>query len=91
MRDLRGRTTLVLKKMQRQAAMFLVALFLAASALYAQVSIAKAAEPVRLENSDAAVDLSSAIEIFVDQGPDFQVSAAPGADGIVRRIEIRAG
>src|SRR5690606_7685567 len=39
---------------------------------------------------DVALDLSGAVEIHRHQGDNFQVSTAPGADGIVRRIEVEA-
>ncbi len=49
-----------------------------------------AVEPIRVSQNDVALDLTKAIEIFTGKGESFQVSAAPAADGIVRRIEIRA-
>jgi diguanylate cyclase (GGDEF)-like protein len=47
-------------------------------------------EPIRVSQNDVALDLTKAIEISKGKGASFQVSAAPAADGIVRRIEIRA-
>jgi diguanylate cyclase (GGDEF)-like protein/PAS domain S-box-containing protein len=70
------------------AAFFALACVFQAAGLF--VASAAAAEPVRLEDNESAIDLTGAIEIFRERGPSFQVSAAPGADGIVRRIEIRA-
>lgn len=35
-----------------------------------------------------ALDISESIDLRPDYGPLFQVSTAPGADGIVRRIEV---
>ncbi|MCT8998663.1 putative bifunctional diguanylate cyclase/phosphodiesterase [Chelativorans intermedius] len=51
---------------------------------------AAAVEPIKISRDDVALDLSRAVEIYRDQGPNFQVSTAPGADGIVRRIEVEA-
>ncbi|HMQ58142.1 MAG TPA: PAS domain-containing protein, partial [Rhizobiaceae bacterium] len=49
-----------------------------------------ALEPIRIEKEVTALDLTEAVEIHRDQGADFQVSTVPGADGIVRRIEVQA-
>src|SRR5690606_9666237 len=49
-----------------------------------------AVEPIKIARDDVALDLSRAVEIHHNQGENFQVSTAPGADGIVRRIEVRA-
>ena len=38
----------------------------------------------------AAIDLTDAVERQTTEGDRIQVSTAPGADGIVRRIEVRA-
>src|SRR5690606_10139853 len=51
---------------------------------------AGAIEPIKISRDDVALDLSKAVEIHRDQGENFQVSTAPGADGIVRRIEVEA-
>ncbi|MDN2566825.1 EAL domain-containing protein [Aquibium sp. A9E412] len=51
---------------------------------------AQAFEPIAIARDDVALDLSDAVEIYRDQGENFQVSTAPGADGIVRRIEVEA-
>ncbi|WEX11947.1 sensor domain-containing phosphodiesterase [Chelativorans sp. AA-79] len=51
---------------------------------------AGAVEPIKISREDVALDLSKAVEIHRDQGENFQVSTAPGADGIVRRIEVEA-
>lgn len=37
-----------------------------------------------------AIDLGRAIEFYRDRGEQLSVSTAPGTDGIVRRIEVRA-
>lgn len=51
---------------------------------------ASALEPIKISRDDVALDLSDAVEIYRDQGENFQVSTAPGVDGIVRRIEVEA-
>ncbi|WP_281354913.1 EAL domain-containing protein [Chelativorans xinjiangense] len=51
---------------------------------------ASAVEPIKISRDDVALDLSRAVEIYRDQGENFQISTAPGADGIVRRIEVEA-
>lgn len=51
---------------------------------------ASALEPVRISREDAALDLTATTEIYRGRGEAFQVSTAAGADGIVRRIEVRA-
>ena len=49
-----------------------------------------AVQSVRVPVDADAIDLSSAVEHFGAQGDRIQVSTAPGADGIVRRIEVSA-
>jgi diguanylate cyclase (GGDEF)-like protein len=51
---------------------------------------AQAVELIDVSRDDVALDLSKAVEIYHNQGDTFQVSTAPGADGIVRRIEVEA-
>lgn len=51
---------------------------------------ASAIEPIKISKDDVALDLSGVIEIYHNQGENFQVSTAPGLDGIVRRIEVEA-
>jgi diguanylate cyclase (GGDEF)-like protein/PAS domain S-box-containing protein len=51
---------------------------------------ASAVEPIKISRGDVALDLSRAVEIYRNQGQNFQVSTAPGLDGIVRRIEVEA-
>jgi diguanylate cyclase (GGDEF)-like protein/PAS domain S-box-containing protein len=53
-------------------------------------SAANAFDPVQITSEDTAINLTSAVEIFPQQGQAFQVSTAPNSDGIVRRIEVRA-
>ncbi len=51
---------------------------------------ALAVQSVRVPVDADAIDLSLAVEHFGAQGDRIQVSTAPGADGIVRRIEVSA-
>jgi diguanylate cyclase (GGDEF)-like protein/PAS domain S-box-containing protein len=67
-----------------------LALALAAIAAVCAVSSAFAIEPIKISRDDVALDLSGAVEIHRNQGENFQVSTAPGPDGIVRRIEVEA-
>ncbi|MFD1745583.1 EAL domain-containing protein [Rhizobium helianthi] len=56
----------------------------------APVSQAFALEPVKISRDDRALDLTATTDIYANQGEAFQVSTAPGSDGIRRRIEVRA-
>ena len=51
---------------------------------------ARAVEAVRVSLDVAAVDLTTVVVHYSGQGDRIQVSTAPGADGIVRRIEVGA-
>jgi diguanylate cyclase (GGDEF)-like protein/PAS domain S-box-containing protein len=51
---------------------------------------AAAIQAVRVPLDAAAIDLTKAVENYNSQGDRILVSTAPGADGIVRRIEVRA-
>lgn len=51
---------------------------------------AHAIEPVKISREDTALDLTATTEIYTGRGEAFQVSTAPGTDGIVRRIEVRS-
>lgn len=68
----------------------MLALAVAAIAAIFAASTAFAIEPIRISRDDVALDLSGAVEIYRNQGENFQVSTAPGPDGIVRRIEVEA-
>ena len=54
------------------------------------VSGAAAVEAVNVRVDAAAIDLTDAVEFQRTDGDRVQVSTAPGPDGIVRRIEVRA-
>ncbi len=51
---------------------------------------ALAIQSVRVSPDSDAIDLTRAVERYSAQGDRIQVSTAPGADGIVRRIEVSA-
>ena len=51
---------------------------------------ADAIESVRVPVDARAIDLTRSVERYNGQGDRIQVSTAPGADGIVRRIEVGA-
>jgi hypothetical protein len=50
----------------------------------------RAVEAVVIRPNTPALDLMPAAERHTTEGDRLQVSTAPGADGIVRRIEVRA-
>jgi diguanylate cyclase (GGDEF)-like protein/PAS domain S-box-containing protein len=52
---------------------------------------AMALDAVRIRTDQTAINLLPAIERYQSQGDRITISTAPGADGIVRRIEVRAG
>ena len=58
--------------------------------LFAAASTARALEAVNVRVDASAIDLTDAIERQKTDGDILQVSTAPGADGIVRRIGVRA-
>jgi hypothetical protein len=51
---------------------------------------AHAVEAVNVRINTPAIDLTAATEQFKTDADRIQVSTAPGPDGIVRRIEVRA-
>ena len=54
------------------------------------VSAARAVEAVNVRTDVGAIDLTDAVEMLHTDGDRIQVSTAPGDDGIIRRIEVRA-
>lgn len=56
--------------------------------LLAGLTAARALEPIPVPLDVEALDLTDAVEMHVEVGSRLQVSTAPGADGIVRRIEV---
>ncbi len=65
-------------------------LLLAILTLAAECLPASAIESIRVPLDSQAIDLTRAVESYSSQGDRLQVSTAPGSDGIVRRIEVRA-
>src|SRR6266511_1405190 len=51
---------------------------------------AQAVQAVNVRPDVAAIDLTEAVERQQTEGDRIQVSTAPGTDGIVRRVEVRA-
>ncbi len=51
---------------------------------------ARAVEAVNVRLDASAIDLTAAAELMKTETDRIQVSTAPGPDGIVRRIEVRA-
>src|ERR1700744_2308639 len=76
----------------RSAALFRRALQLILLIFFvaATFDVAAAVQSVRVPIDADAIDLASAVEHYSAQGDRIQVSTAPGADGIVRRIEVSA-
>jgi diguanylate cyclase (GGDEF)-like protein/PAS domain S-box-containing protein len=50
----------------------------------------RAVEAVNVRVDIAAIDLTDAVERLTSDSDRIQISTAPGSDGIVRRIEVRA-
>ena len=73
-------------------AFFRAATALAAFAFVAVLGVSSAAavEAVNIRVDAAAIDLTDAVDFQHTDGDRLQVSTAPGADGIIRRIEVRA-
>src|ERR1700722_20795901 len=65
-------------------------LFALAILTVAGVPAARAVEAVNVRTDAAAIDLTDAVDLQHTEGDRIQVSTAPGADAIVRRIEVRA-
>ena len=58
--------------------------------LFAAIPAAHAVEAVNVRVDASAIDLTDAVERQKTDGDILQVSTAPGVDGIVRRIGVRA-
>src|SRR5664279_4536984 len=67
----------------------LVTVLALAASLWAAPA-ARAVEAVNVRLDAAAIDLTAATELQKTESDRTQVSTAPGPDGIVRRIEVRA-
>ena len=53
-------------------------------------SPSRAVEAINVHTDTQAIDLTDAVDFQHTEGDRIQVSTAPGADGIIRRIEVRA-
>ena len=62
----------------------------AAFAVALLASHARAVEAINVRVDIAAIDLTDAVERLTTDSDRIQVSTAPGNDGIVRRVEVRA-
>jgi diguanylate cyclase (GGDEF)-like protein/PAS domain S-box-containing protein len=69
---------------------WLTAIAVVITAVLLTVPDARAVEAVNVRLDAAAIDLTAATEVQHTEGDRIQVSTAPGPDGIVRRIEVRA-
>ncbi|MGH6682788.1 MAG: 7TMR-DISMED2 domain-containing protein, partial [Pseudolabrys sp.] len=67
-----------------------IAAVLALAGLSLPTAPARALEAVNVRLDASAIDLTAATELQKTDGDRIQVSTAPGPDGIVRRIEVRA-
>jgi hypothetical protein len=74
----------------RSSARISCALIAAAWMVLAGAPAAHAVEAVNVRNDASAIDLTDAVEFRHTDGDRIQVSTAPGPDGIIRRIEVRA-
>jgi len=68
----------------------IIGMLLAAFALAGASGPAHAVEAVRVNLDVPAIDLTSAIELNRSEGDEIRISTAPGRDGIVRRIAVKA-
>ena len=68
----------------------LTALTIALAGSLLAASAARAVDAINVRLDAAAIDLTAATELQKTEGDRIQVSTAPGPDGIVRRIEVRA-
>src|SRR4051812_16956405 len=71
-------------------ASFAITLLLAAFAWLAWPTTGRAVEAVRVNLQAKAIDLTPMIERYRSDGDEIRISTAPGRDGIVRRIAVKA-
>ena len=64
--------------------------FLLSLVLFAAVQPAQALDAISVRSDAPAIDLTGVLEFQRSDTDRIQVSTAPGTDGIVRRIEVRA-
>jgi diguanylate cyclase (GGDEF)-like protein/PAS domain S-box-containing protein len=87
--DLGGRLLASLRAGSIRADALFVALTLAFGT-FAGALPAHAVDAISVRTDASAIDLTDAVELQHTEGDRIQVSTAPGSDGIVRRIEVRA-
>jgi diguanylate cyclase (GGDEF)-like protein/PAS domain S-box-containing protein len=63
---------------------------LAVTAILFGASAARAVEAINVHSDTQAIDLTDAVDFQHTDGDRIQVSTAPAADGIIRRVEVRA-
>jgi diguanylate cyclase (GGDEF)-like protein/PAS domain S-box-containing protein len=63
---------------------------LASATILLGASAARAVEAINVHSDTQAIDLTDAVDFQHTEGDRIQVSTAPAADGIIRRIEVRA-
>ena len=68
----------------------IVNLIVVVAGALSSATIAAAFEIIPVPDTVNAVNLTSGIDIVAGQGGRIQISTAPGADGIIRRIEVPA-
>lgn len=71
----------------RQFARLLAAMLVAMVSL---VDVARAVEAVPVSSTVPVIDLRAQTEMHLDEWGNLRVSTAPGIDGVVQRIEVRA-
>ncbi|MEP0510683.1 MAG: sensor domain-containing phosphodiesterase, partial [Aurantimonas coralicida] len=72
------------------AARWILSLAFVLVALVVSAPPSLALEAVSISRGDTAIDMLPAVDVYRGKGRAFQVATVPGADGIVRRIEIEA-
>ena len=77
-------------KFPGRLALIMAALVMLVTAFFQATPPAAAIETIAISRDDVALDLSRAIEFHPNEGANFQISTAPGIDGIVRRIEVES-
>jgi diguanylate cyclase (GGDEF)-like protein/PAS domain S-box-containing protein len=63
---------------------------LAVTVILLGASAARAVEAINVHSDTQAIDLTDAVDFQHTDGDRIQVSTAPAADGIIRRVEVRA-
>lgn len=74
----------------RRAAPLALGLAVLAGALFASLTGARAVDAVSVRSDAPAIDLTDILEYQRSDTDRIQVSTAPGTDGIIRRVEVRA-